>query len=122
MHNTPSIAKYISISDNYFDYVTGSEGVAYYKIVADGELTGGIHCEFNGGIMYLSICVKEEYQRHGIAEAALRKLFFTLPNEVHMIEVSIDETNIKSQLLFQKLGFTKYSKDDELITYRMSIH
>ena len=38
MHNSPSIAKYISISDQYFDYVTGSEGVVYYKITADGVL------------------------------------------------------------------------------------
>ena len=121
MHHTPSIAKYISISDQYFDYVTGSEGVVYYKITADGVLTGGIHCEYNGGILYLSICVMEKYRRQGIAEAALRKLFSALPDEVNMAEVSIDKTNINSQFLFQKLGFTMVGRDDELFTYRLSV-
>lgn len=122
MYNIPSTEIYISISDDYFDYVTGTEGIVYYKIVEDGILTGGIHCEIDGKTMYLSICVKEEYRRRGIAEAALRKLLFALPEKVNIIEVSIDETNIASQLLFQKLGFTKFSRDYELIIYRKMIH
>lgn len=121
MHNTPSVAKYISISDSYFDYVTSSAGVVYYKIVVEDILTGGIHCEIDGEIMYLSICIKDEYRRRGFAEAALRKLFLSLPDDVKMIEANIDETNISSLLLFQKLGFTQNNKEEELITYRLTI-
>ncbi len=38
MHDEPTIAKYISISDNYFDYVTHSPNVVYTKIKIDNQL------------------------------------------------------------------------------------
>ena len=31
----PSVSRFISISDNYFNYVTETEGVNYYKIIAN---------------------------------------------------------------------------------------
>ena len=42
IHSQPSVEKYIKVSENYFDYVTNSEGVIYYKVIADGIVTGGI--------------------------------------------------------------------------------
>ena len=63
-----------SISDNYFHYVTETEGVIYYKIMTDGILTGGIHSELHGKTVYLSVCVDEKYRRLGIAEKALKKI------------------------------------------------
>lgn len=121
MYGTPSVKKYISIADNYFDYVTGTAGVVYHKICADGVLTGGLHCETDGRTMYLDICIMDEYRRRGIAEAALRMLLQTLPDDADTVEVSIDETNVPSLNLFRKLGFIPSGREDELIMYRFYI-
>lgn len=121
MYRTPSVKKYISIADNYFDYVTGTAGVVYHKICADGVLTGGLHCETDGRTMYLDICIMDEYRRRGIAEAALRAWLCTLPDDVDTVEVSIDESNTPSLNLFRKLGFVPSGREDELITYRFYI-
>ena len=118
IHTSPSVAKYISISENYFDYVTNTDGAIYYKIIWNGILAGGVHCEYADGTMFMSVCVDELYRRRGIAEAALNQLFLTLTSDVDVIEVSIEETNVPSLLLFQKLGFLKIGKEDELITLR----
>lgn len=118
MYGTPSVKKYISIADNYFDYVTGTAGVVYDKIIADGVLTGGLHCETDGRTMYLDICIMEEYRRRGIAEAAMRAWLRTLPDEVDTVEVSIDERNTPSMNLFRKLGFVPSGREDELVICR----
>lgn len=120
IHQSPSVAEYLSLSDHYFDYVTGTEGVVYYKIIADGVLAGGIHCESNGEILFLSICVREESRRLGIAETALRKLFSSLSGEAGWIEVSIEKTNTPSLALFFKLGFQKTGEAEELLTLRLA--
>ena len=122
IHSMPSVAKFISISDNYFDYVTSTNGVFYYKIYCDGVLTGGIHCEINNGIMFLSICIDEKYRRNGIAKKSLNQLFLKQTTDIDFIEVSIDDSNIASLSLFQKLGFLQTGKEDELITMRKSLH
>ena len=113
----PSVSRFISISDNYFNYVTETESVNYYKIIANGVLVGGIHCEMDGELMYLSICIDEKYRRHGIAETALTQLFNILPNNLKKIEVSIDEANKPSLSLFKKIGFIQKDKEHELITF-----
>ena len=56
--------------------------------------------------------------RRFIAEAALNQLFLAQSNDVNVIEVSIDETNVPSLSLFQKLGFSQIGREDELITLR----
>ena len=122
IHAAPSVAKYISISDNYFNYVTTANGVVYHKIMADGILVGGLHSEITGETVYLSICVSEEYRRRGIAETALKQLIGSFPDEIKIIEVSIDETDEASVCLFEKSGFTEVGKEDELIIYRYSLH
>ena len=118
IHQEPSISRYISISDNYFHYVTETEGVIYYKIMTDGIPTGGIHSEIHGKTVYLSVCVDEKYRRLGIAEKALKIIISIIPSAVKTIEVSIEETNMPSIDLFQKLGFQVSGQEDELITYR----
>ena len=118
IHASPSVAKYLSISDNYFDYVTNTDGVIYYKILWNGILAGGVHCEYSDGTMFISICIDVIYRRQGIAEAALNQLFLSQDDDVNVMEVSIDETNVPSLLLFQKLGFSQIGKEDELITLR----
>jgi ribosomal protein S18 acetylase RimI-like enzyme len=122
IHFEPSVSRYISISDNYFDYVTETDHVWYYKIIADGILAGGIQCEMHDNTMYLCVCVDEKHRRLGIAEQSLIQLFSIIPMTVKTIEVSIDETNIPSIHLFQKLGFQLAERDNDLITYRRSLH
>lgn len=121
IHQEPSVSRFISISENYYSYVTKTEGVCYYKIITDGILTGGIHCEINGKTLFLSVCIDEKYRRHGIAEESLKKLLSILPNVVKTIEVSIEEANIPSIRLFQKLGFQFSERNHELITYCKSL-
>ena len=118
IYASPSVSKYISISENYFDYVTNTDNVIYFKILWNRGLAGGVHCEYADGTMFLSICIDEIYRRHGIAEAALNQLFLAQSNVVNVIEVSIDETNAPSLSLFQKLGFSQIGREDELITLR----
>ena len=122
MHKSPSIEKFISISDDYFDYVANTNGVTYYKIYCDGEIAGGIHCEKADGTMYLSICIDEKRRRMGIANAALNQLFLTQTDDINAIEVSIDDNNFPSLALFEKLGFTQAGRDEELITLRKSLN
>ena len=121
IYNEPSVSRYISISDNYFHYVTETEGVIYYKIMTDGILTGGIHSEIHGKTVYLSVCVDEKYRRLGIAEKALKKIISAMPDEVETIEAEIEQTNTPSNDLFRKLGFQVSDQEDELITYRKQI-
>ena len=118
IHQEPSVSEFISISDNYFKYVTETEDVYYYKILANERLAGGIHSEIHNETMYLSICVEEEYRRLGIAEKSLKKFFSVMPSYIKIIEASIEETNIPSVHLFRKLGFQMSERDNELITYR----
>ncbi len=118
IHASPSVARYISISGDYFDYVINTDGVIYCKILWNGVLAGGVHCEYADRTMFISICIDEMYRRRGIAEAALYQLLLTLTSNVDVIEVSIEETNVPSLLLFHKFGFTQIGKEDELITLR----
>ncbi len=120
IHRDPAAAKYISLSENYFDYVTSTKGVVYYKIIGDGEAVGGIHGEFGGDTLYLSVCVAADHRRRGIAETALRQLFALAADHVKTVEVSVDETNASSRRLFQKMGFDQIGKEDGLIRYRLS--
>ncbi|MBQ9553364.1 MAG: GNAT family N-acetyltransferase [Clostridia bacterium] len=120
IHRDSAVAKYISLSENYFEYVTGTKGVVYYKIIEDGETVGGIHGEFSGDTLYLSICVAADHRRRGIAETALRQLFTLAVDQVNTVEVSIDETNAPSIRLFQKMGFVPIGKEDELLLYRLT--
>ena len=117
IHQESSVSRFLSTSDNYFKYVTGTEGVDYYKIIVDGILVGGIHSEIDSNTVSLSICVDEKYRCLGIAEKSLQKFFSLLPSAVKTIEVYIEETNIPSILLFQKLGFQTSEKEQELIKY-----
>ena len=122
IHNQPSVKKYIKISEQYFDYITTTEGVIYYKIIVDDLVVGGIHTETSNNVMFLSICIDEMHRCRKIAKTALTQLFEVLPSTVKKIEVSIDIENIPSNSLFQKLGFTQTSRENELNTYCLSLH
>ncbi|MBR4435756.1 MAG: GNAT family N-acetyltransferase [Clostridia bacterium] len=118
IHQEPSVSGYISISGNYFHYVTETDGVVYYKIMTDGILTGGIHSEIHGKTLSLCVCVGEKYRRLGIAEKALNQIISVVQCDVKTIEAAIEETNTPSNNLFQKLGFQVSYQEGKLITYR----
>ena len=62
LHKEPSIEKYISISENYFEYVVSTESVWYYKIISENVIVGSVHLEKDKDVMYLSICIHPQYQ------------------------------------------------------------
>jgi len=121
MHDEPTISKYISISDNYFDYVTNSKNVVYLKIKFHSELIGGIHSEIAGTVLYLSICIQPQYRKKGFATSALKKFISLIPHTVEKIQISIDKTNIPSIRLFESLGFSKTGQEEELIDYTLNL-
>lgn len=121
MHNEPTIAKYISISDTYFDYVVNAENVVYFKIQFQNQIVGGIHAEISDSTLYLSICILPQHRKSGLATFALEKLFTLVPNTVEKVQVSIDETNIASVRLFEKLGFSPSGKEEKLLDYALNL-
>lgn len=121
MHDEPTVSKYISISDDYFDYVTTTENVTYFKIEVQNEFVGGLHTEVTGTVMYLSICIRPQYRRKGFAASALKKLIPQIPHAVKKMQVSIDETNVPSIRLFEGLGFSKIGQEEELTDYVLDL-
>lgn len=115
----PEISRYISIDEqNYWKYVTTSENVLFFKIYENDALVATTHLEVVERILYLDIMVIPAQQGKGIASAVLREIQGgKLVSGFDKIEVSIDESNIKSIRLFEKLGFAYVSKEDELIDY-----
>lgn len=118
IHQIPQISQYISISDNYFHYVTSTKNVYFYKIYYDDKLVGTTHIEKQQNILYMDILVFPEFQGNGIGT----KIVTDIQNDIFKlgydkIEVSIDEKNIPSIRLFEKTGFVFVSKEDELKNY-----
>lgn len=121
IHNEPSVSSYISISWNYFEYVTETKGVTYFKIMVDGIAAGGIHCERSGSTMYLSICVDEDHRRLGIAEKALQQLFADTKKNTKSVEINVNDTNYPSVRLFTKLGFVQTGEKDGSTQFRLPL-
>lgn len=55
IHSKPEIMKYISIGDNYFNYVTTTENIFFYKVYKGRNFVGTIHLEKNDNIIYIWI-------------------------------------------------------------------
>lgn len=118
VYDLPEIARHIAIGERYFDYVTGNENVYFFKINDENGLIGTIHLETQKETLYLSVVVFPQYQNAGYGTKILtdiQKDVFGLGYE--RIEVSIDEANIASIGLFEKVGFTFVSQEDELKNY-----
>lgn len=116
IYQLPEVSRYLSISDNYFCYVTKTPGVYFYKVFNKDEMIGAIHLELNENLLYMDILIFPKFQRKGFATKVIEdiqddifKLYY------NRIEISIDETNSASLKLFENAGFTRTSKDDELI-------
>ena len=118
IYQIPEISQYLSISDNYFCYVTNNENVYYYKIYENNQLIGATHLEMQGTVLFMDILVFPEFQRMGLGT----KIVKDIQNDVfgllyERIEISIDERNAASLRLFEKAGFIRTSKEDELINF-----
>lgn len=118
IYQTPSISQFLSISDNYFHYVTSTENVYFYKVYKVEQLIGSIHLEKQGNSLYMDILIFPEFQKMGFATKIIKDIqddIFKL--NYKRIEISIDEKNIASIKLFENAGFSFVSKKDELINY-----
>lgn len=119
IYKLPNISCYISIDEeNYWPYVTMTENVYYYKVYKNSCLVATIHCELQNRILFMSIMVIPEHQKEGIGTKILNDIQHgQLQLDFDKIEVSIDETNVASIKLFEKMGFGYVSKDGELLEY-----
>ncbi|MBR6536100.1 MAG: GNAT family N-acetyltransferase [Lachnospiraceae bacterium] len=115
----PEISCYISIDEqNYWKYVTTSENVHFFKVYENDVLVATAHLEVVDRVLYLDIMVVPEYQGKGIATTVLKDIQAgKLVTGFERMEVSIDESNVASIRLFEKMGFVYVSKEEELINY-----
>ena len=115
----PNISRFISYDkEKYWQYVTSTNSVFYYKVYKRNSLVGAIHLEVNDKILYMSILVFPEYQNQKIGSDIIRDIQDRkLPIDFERIEVSIDKTNIASIRLFEKMNFKLFAKEKELFTY-----
>lgn len=118
IYKMPEIARYLSISDNYFHYVTNTENVYFYKVYENDKLIGTIHLEKQETVLFMSILVFPKFQRAGLGT----KIIKDIQNDVFglnfdRIEISIDETNSASLRLFENAGFTFVSKEGVLLYF-----
>lgn len=115
----PEISRYISIDEqNYWHYVTSSENVYFFKVYDDESLVATTHCEVVDRVLYMDIMVIPEQQGKGIATTVLKDIQLgNLVSGFDRIEVAIDENNVASIRLFEKMGFDFVSKEDELSNY-----
>ena len=118
IYQAPEIARYLSISDNYFYSVTNNENVHFYKVYKNGEMIGTTHLEQQGVVLFMDVLVFPKFQRAGLGTQIIRDIqddIFQLGYE--NIEISIDEANTASLRLFGNAGFVFTSKEDELLNF-----
>ena len=118
-YSLPAASGYISIDkQNYFKYVTENENVFFFKVFRDGELVGTTHLELSSKTLYMDIVIFPTHQRQGIGRQILEDIQCgKVGIDFDEIEISIDESNLPSRRLFEKMGFVAVSRDDELINY-----
>lgn len=123
IHRMPEISHFISVNEeNYFHYVTTTENVFYFKVYKNDDLAGTVHCELFDKVLYMSILVIPIFQKQGVGTAILYDIQNgVLPLSYTHIKVSIDKFNSSSLRLFEKMGFTKTSEDENLIDFIWSV-
>lgn len=118
IHREPSVRAFFSVAEGYFDYVTGTSGVLYQKIMLDNTPIGGIHSETDGDKVYFSICITAAERRKGYAFIAMRLFLASLPESVRTVECFVEPRNVASRHLLQKCGFAEAQPEDGLIPCR----
>ena len=115
----PTVAPFISIDEeNYWNYVTGTDQVWFYKAYKEERLIATIHLESVDAVLYMSIVVFPEYQKQGFGTEIIKDIqngVFDL--DFNKIQVSVDEKNGASLRLFEKAGFVCIGKEEELLEY-----
>ena len=118
IYQAPEIMRYLSISDNYFHYVTNNENVHFYKVYKNDELIGKTHLEKQENVLFMDLLVFPKFQRAGLGASIVQDIQDDIFNLGYKsIEISIDEKNIASLRLFEKAGFAFISKEDELLNF-----
>ena len=105
--------------ENYWRYVTESDGVYYYKVFCGVSLVGTLHLENYGAVLSVAVLVFESHRKQGIGAKILADVIggaFTIAFET--VEASIDKDNTASISLFEKAGFSLCGKDGELLEYQ----
>ena len=118
IYQAPEIVRYLSISDNYFHYVTNNQNVHFYKVYKNDELIGTTHLEQQETVLFMDVLVFPKFQRAGLGASIVKDIqddIFELGYK--SIEISIDEENIGSLRLFEKAGFAFVSKEAELLNF-----
>ncbi|MBQ6996256.1 MAG: GNAT family N-acetyltransferase [Lachnospiraceae bacterium] len=121
LHSDPSVKKWLSIGDNYFEYCTSTQNVQYIKILLSGVIIGGIHIERDNDILYLSIFIASEYRQKGYARECIGYIIDEFTEGINFIKVSIEEENIPSIKLFESLGFAFADQEEELKNYVLNL-
>jgi len=124
VHSLPEIARFIHIDpDHYFDYVTSTTDVSYFKVYLGSGIAGSVHMELDGSTLYLSLLVLPEYQNRGIASQILNDIKSgVLIWDFSMIQVSIERDNLPSLHLFEKAGFIRTGEEGDLLDYNYLIN
>lgn len=118
MYNHPDISCFISVSDNYFNYVTHTEKVYFYKVYQYDKLIGAIHLEMFAETLYMDILIFPKFQRNGLGTKIVKDLQAdALKLNYHKIQVSIDEKNKASIKTFERSGFIFIHREGELLNY-----
>ncbi len=119
IHSLPSVSRFIAIDPaGYFDYVTNTANVFYYKAVLENEIVASLHLEYAGTLLYMSILTLPQHQSHGIATQILEDVKSgDLINGFHKIWVAIDKENMASIRLFERAGFALCGEEDGLCSY-----
>ena len=119
VYNIPSVSRYVSIDeDSYWNYVTETPNVFFYKVFDNGNLVATTHLELADRVLYMDIVVFPQYQNRGIGTSILGDIKNkSLSLDYSEISVSIDESNIASIKLFEKSGFKYVGREDELLDY-----
>ena len=74
IYQEPEIARYLSISDNYFHYVTNNENVHFYKVYKNGEMIGTTHLEQQEIVLFMHVLVFPKFQRVGLGTQIIRDI------------------------------------------------
>ena len=118
IYNLPSISQFISISGNYFHYVTNTENVYFFKVYEAENLIGAIHLEMFAETLYMDILIFPKFQRNGLGTKIVKDLQAdALKLNYHKIQVSIDEKNKASIKTFERSGFIFIHREGELLNY-----
>ena len=100
------------------DILTNTTNVYFYKVHNNGVLIGTIHLEKHENLLYMDIIIFPKFQRKGFATKVIKDIqndIFKL--DYKKIQISIDESNGASINLFENAGFTRTSREGELINF-----